>query len=239
MSPRLRIVIIALAAVTVLAAGAGYAYWFFLIRGPLAGETTHDFGDVPLYEQNVALEHTMRLRNRLSQPLTIKAIRPDCGCVTVAGGQRTLQPGEGFDLPITFMARSGPRTVPIEVLFADDTTQTLRVKANGKRQPRLFIHPDEGAITLDGAGAAEFVVAAETFDQYDAPPAPTISSSTDQLTAEFGEWSLNSRPKNVDRAPTYWQGHVRVRFKGESLPENSSLTVSMPPAKPLALAITR
>jgi len=234
---RFRTLIILTAFTVAFLSGGVYAYWFFLIRGPLAGETSHDFGEVPLYEDTAKVDYTFHLTNRLSHPLTINAIRPECGCLTTQDVHETLAPGAAFDLPVTLIAKTGPRTVIIHVIFGDDNVQTLRVKATGRPQPRMITLAS--ALALGDDGQVQTAVSVLTYNQFDAPPTPRATTSDENLTANFAGWSLRYRPKDVALSPTQWMGTLTVRYKGDArqLPDGETVTLNMPAAKPLLLAI--
>ena len=235
------ILLVALAAAAIVSGGA-YAYWHFLLRGPFSGETFHDFGDVPLHEETAKFEYTFRLANRLNKPLSIVAIRPECGCLTARDLKQTLQPGESFELPVTLIAKGGERIAPIRVLFDDDTQTMLRVKATGHYQPRLHLgSASSDAVTLGADGVIEFAVMLDTYETWDEPAVPTITTSHSSLIAEWldSRWTLKFRPKDVILAPTHWERRVRVRCNGDahSLHADASMTINLPPAKPLVVAI--
>jgi hypothetical protein len=237
MSSRLRLIlIIVLAAVALLSAGA-YAYWFFLIRGPLAGDTSHDFGDVVLQGgRNIKVTHTFHLTNRLDEPLTIKGVRADCGCVTLHDLQRTLESGESFDLPVTFQTQAGPRSALIHIIFDDGRTQTLSVKAVGRPQSQLAISVQP--IVLREDGAAEFEFAAHIYATHDEPAQPAIATSHQALLAEFLGWQLHHRSRDVAVTPNAWKGRVRLSWGGDgAMPEGISATISLPPAEPLKVEV--
>lgn len=118
------------------------AWWTlqWVMRGPLAGDVHHDFGEVAMPERGPAiLNYTFELTNRTNRPLTIQTARPDCGCLTInAAFPLTVAPREDVDLPITMRyAGSDERgkTVHIRLVFADgERGQSLWVKA--KPRPR-------------------------------------------------------------------------------------------------------
>lgn len=238
-STRRLTLILALIAVAMLGSGA-YAYWHFLIRGPFIGATTHDFGNVPLFNETENVQHTFHLTNRLATPLKIVAIRPECGCLTTQDIKQTLQPGEAFDLPVTLIAKGGERVVLIRVVFDDGGMATLRVRANGRYQPNLTSSNSKFALQANGVAEAMFTL--NTYETFDDPVPPTIETSSDALHAEFVKWSLRMRPKAqyVDSTPTQWEGVVRVKFSGgdaKALPADASITINWPPARPLVLRV--
>lgn len=245
MTSRSRIILIVALALAAAVSSGAWAYWYFLIRGPLAGETYHDFGEVPLGDGLTRVEHTFNLTNRLSRPLNIVGIRPDCGCLTVNDMRLTLQPGDSLNLPISLQAKIGERIALIHVLFDDDTQAMLKVRAVGKPPPtlRLANLADGATVTLGPDGTAEFGIMLDTYELYDAPALPKITSSHPTLTAEFVQaaWTLQHRPKDVKYSPTTWEARVRVRITGDAamLPGDAAITLEMPLAKPLLVQVRR
>lgn len=116
----------------------GWLVLQWAMRGPLAGQTHHDFGDVAIPVEGPAiLTHTFQLTNRTRAPLTIFAARPDCGCLTTnAAFPITIAPHERIDLPITMQyLGSDPRgkTVHIRLDLGETGGQSLWVKAKPKK----------------------------------------------------------------------------------------------------------
>ena len=67
MPPR-KVVIVTVSGLGLLIAVLGLL-WASKLRGPLAGETVHDFGTISVAPgQTLDLEHTFHLTNRLSTP---------------------------------------------------------------------------------------------------------------------------------------------------------------------------
>ena len=91
----------------------------FFMRGPLAGDNKHDFGEVAVAPgEKTLLTHTFQFSNRTGKSLTVNWARPDCGCVVIETKfPRTLEPGQALDLPIT-MHYGGPE--PRKVLIQID-----------------------------------------------------------------------------------------------------------------------
>jgi hypothetical protein len=137
--PRPRIPCVVLLAPLVLIAllALGWAFMAFITRGPLAGETKHNFGVIAIpTADGIELSHTFHLTNRTNDGLLLRSARPDCGCLTVnAAFPMTIYPGESIDLPIAmrFGGRSGhQKTVLIHLDFVEFGMQTLRVKATAQ-----------------------------------------------------------------------------------------------------------
>jgi hypothetical protein len=107
------------------------------LQGPLAGQRTHDFGTVAVVGTAVELHHVFHLKNRMRRPVTVRAVRPDCGCLAAHAGGQTIQPGEYFDLPVTLaLAGQSKKNVLITLDLGEGGIQTLRVKATPRLQTK-------------------------------------------------------------------------------------------------------
>lgn len=116
----------------------------FMMRGPLAGDNKHDFGQVEVpVGQPAVLTHTFHFSNRTGKPLTVNWARPDCGCLTIHGEfPRTLEPGEFFDMPITMRyAGPAPKQVLIHIDCGEAGTQSAWVWARAMRRDDAAAHP--------------------------------------------------------------------------------------------------
>jgi hypothetical protein len=226
-----------------LVGSGAYGYWYFLLRGPLAGQTWYDFGDVPLEGENATVEHVLRLFNRFDHPIIVNAVRPECGCLTTARQPEVMvQPGAPFDLPLSMVVRPGSRTVIIHVDLGDDGVQALRVKATGRPQTRLVMPEPRAVLAADGSATIEF--AALTYGVEDEPLAPTIATHPTGLVAEFLEWKLGYRPKDPATMPTEWRGRLGVHWPGEvteglSGGDQGTIDVTLAPARTLTIAVRR
>jgi hypothetical protein len=100
-------------------------------RGPLSGATTHDFGVVQLTSMEMEVKHRYRLTNRTDAPVTIRAVKPECGCVKNERAKIVIQPGETGEVPITVHPPIGPKSVLIHLDLGDLGTQTLKMMVEG------------------------------------------------------------------------------------------------------------
>ena len=129
---RKSLIILAVAA-TLLGSGV-FSYYWFLVRGPLAGDTSHDFGVVSITGEEAVVTHTFSLRNRTGHTLHIERIIPDCGCVQFEPKQASVEPGATIDLHATmYLYSDGKKTVAVRVILGDDGVQFLHVQATGRR----------------------------------------------------------------------------------------------------------
>jgi hypothetical protein len=218
----------------VLAVGVGV--WRLAGGEPLVGDTSVDLGEVILVDGDSAtVQHVLHLVNRLDRPLTINAVRPDCGCLaTSSDARRTLAPGEAFSLPISFTARPGTRHALINLDLGADGTQSLRVRATGKGQTRLVCA--NNVIELNQRGAAEFTFSALTYESESPPSVPTIVCDVPFCSTEFLGWTLGYRPRDIHTMPTEWRGRALVNWtSGENGIVEPRVFVRLDPAKPLIL----
>ncbi|MCM2359834.1 MAG: DUF1573 domain-containing protein [Geobacteraceae bacterium] len=76
---------------------------------------THDFGSIG---QGQKVEHTFIIRNRGDAPLTIRKVRPACGCTAVTTSASVIAPGRTGEIKATFDSAnySGPvqKTVSLD-----------------------------------------------------------------------------------------------------------------------------
>lgn len=102
-------------------------------------ERVKDFGSVP---QGEVVSHAFKLVNTGSQPLTVKGVRPTCGC-TVAEFDREIAPGkEGFvRARLDTTGFSGPITKSILVITDDSASPTVSVIMKADVQPYLEALP--------------------------------------------------------------------------------------------------
>lgn len=132
-SLRFRIAIILLTAAVFLSALA-VAYWYFLLRAPLAGNTHHDFGDVVLTQPTTEFTHRFHLTNDTVDTITIAGIRPDCGCVRVEASTRVLKSGDSVDVNATLLLScEGLKRTRIHLDLGEHGRQVLRLQATGIR----------------------------------------------------------------------------------------------------------
>jgi hypothetical protein len=126
---RLRpLVITALAGFAILAAGT----WWWM-RGPLAGDRSHDFGLVDVAPGGVELIHTFSLRNRTSRALTLSHISSSCGCSEARASREKIAGGETVEI-----------------------TATLSLKTHKRKHANIFLDlgPD-GVVRLSIAGTGQ------------------------------------------------------------------------------------
>ncbi|MCI0364628.1 MAG: DUF1573 domain-containing protein [Phycisphaerales bacterium] len=239
MSGSKRKLILSVVAVGVaLFVGLGWAYNHFLLQGPFVGETRHDFGRVRMDKATpIELHHIFHLTNRKSRSIDIRAIKPDCGCVTIGSAPKAVEPGQSFDLPVTLhfnmTSNHSQRTVLIHMDLGEVGFQTLRLRATSDFLPRLLPMNPGAIIEPDRPSRLPFIL--ETYGKPTTPSAPRIELP-DGLGAEFKGWTLNFESHD-ERLPHQWQGEFTLRKVGPTVVDNSTITITIEPAQPLPVPV--
>lgn len=214
---------------------AGFAYWYFLLRQPLAGRTSHDFGRVNMVQgETVELHHTFHLTNRTSKPIVISAIKPECGCLVVHAGPQTIERGQSVDLPITMTFKGASKTVPILLDLGEAGLQMLRVKADVRFQPRLYASAAE--LIINPAQTTSLILSADVYDTYSSPPPPVIHVPQG-ITATFEGWKSLFQAKNTKLAPCHWEGRLMLKQTAESVGADAAITIELKPAPPVTVRV--
>ena len=228
----LRSIIISAVILTITALGA-LAYWFFLLRGPMAGETHHDFGSINIeVGKIVELQHTFHLTNRTGHPVTLRAVRPECGCVATQAQPRTIQPGESLDVPVTFsLSKAIAKTVLIQLDLADAGLEPLFVKATGHYLPLL--KADKNEVEMDAQDDALLVITARIYEGRHAPALPIVVCPSG-VSVEVGGWELMKRYSD---SSSDWQTGIRLRLQSGSLAPDATISIELKPSSPLVIPI--
>lgn len=207
-----------------------------LARGPLTGESRHDFGVLTMESgTHVELHHSFHLTNRTARPLTIKAARPDCGCVSVnATFPLTVQPGASIDLPVTMHFGGDERSVLIQMDCGDAGVQILRVSARSMYLTTLSTN--SSTLTVSSGGSTSISVFATVFTSQSAPPTPAITASQG-LTATIQPWVLPAFEKNAPPIPRIWQAQLSVKNSADALPLDAAIVLQLEGSPPLRIAI--
>ncbi|MHC5003102.1 MAG: DUF1573 domain-containing protein [Planctomycetota bacterium] len=197
----------ALAAGLLLAAmlGIGGAILWWTVRGPLAGETYHDFGRVAVEGRTATVEHVFALTNRTSRTVEIVEIIPACGCTTVDLTDRTLEPGDDVELTVALTVGNGTRKKSITLIVDDgerERTTVLWVKATGRATETLSATRSSVPVGADAPG--RLTVRHETLDET-APPEPTLETPAG-FTAAFHGWQRSGASTN----PVRWTASVEI-----------------------------
>jgi hypothetical protein len=126
--------------------------------------TTHDFGEV---EEGAQPQHTFVLTNDGRAPLTIRAVRPSCGCTAPSFTAEPIAPGSSGEVVVVYDSngRPGPfrRSIRVTAETAGETVdETLyivgdvkpKALASGVAQGNLLFDRDAhdfGTVSVDRA----------------------------------------------------------------------------------------
>lgn len=91
-----------------------------------ADRPVYDFGSV---SQGTKVEHTFIIRNRGNAPLTIKGVRPSCGCTAVATSATLIAPGKAGEIKTSFNSAN----------YAGAVTKTVSVESNDPKTPSTIL----------------------------------------------------------------------------------------------------
>ena len=119
-----------------LVIGGSAAGIWYLVEGrfPLAGDTSHDFGVLPLADGVAQDEHVFRLRNRRAEVLRIRTVRAGCGCTDVEASTHEVEPRGEVEIAVTLTLRKPEKKQSsITVLFEDGTEQVLWIRGQAVR----------------------------------------------------------------------------------------------------------
>lgn len=83
---------------------------------------TYDFGSV---SQGKKVEHVFIVRNKGNAPLTIKSVRPSCGCTAIASSASVIAPGRSGEIKTTFNSAN----------YAGTIHKTVAVESNDPKAP--------------------------------------------------------------------------------------------------------
>jgi len=200
--------------------------------GPLSGRTTHDFGVVRLTEADTTVTHRYRLTNDTEGPISIRAIRPECGCVQAARGEIIIAPGAVGEIPITVHPPIGPKSVLIHLDLGTLGTQTLKMEVEGQPVSRLSVAIPV-AILIEAPTTV--VIRAEMYESAD-EPGPLSVSGDRPIQSKFSGWSLMAPSQNPKTMPTQWEGLLTIEQTAE-LAAASAITLSVPGVAPLIVPV--
>lgn len=233
------IVIILLAAVLLLAAGAYGFIAFMRANAPLVGDSVHDFGIVPITGRETSFTHTFTLTNNSGEAMYIAGVRPSCGCAGATFSHTIVQPGEVLEVEATLtLAKSGYRDANVEILTAGEYSKKVYLKATGKRETPIWSPRPELLVTESSRGVLDLPIAAETYGRSEPPPVPEVVAPAQFVVAEVGEWRLTRPEKGSSGEGAQWTLRIRLDYNGLPIPDDAKATVSMTyEGKPISIEI--
>jgi hypothetical protein len=101
---------------------------------------SYDFGTIP---QGQKVEHIFIVKNIGDVPLSIKGIRPSCGCTAAQASSRVIQPGKTSEIKVTFNSANffGSIHKTIAVESDDPKAPVSTLSLNGSVIEEITINP--------------------------------------------------------------------------------------------------
>ena len=223
-NPSRRKRLLVLASAVLLVGTCGVIIALVVALEPLAGESHHDFGVVPISGDRAAVDYTFRLKNRTGRTLTVSDVRPSCGCTSVKPSTRSVEPDGTLEVATTLaLTRSGFQRAHVYLNLGEAGMQTLTVQAIGRLTHRLTA--TQKRLKLARGRPATLVVLLEVHESNDPPPPPTITAP-EGVRATFDAWHQVRRRNKRKATPARWAGPLTVEFTGEpSLPDGAALVI--------------
>ncbi|MHC4107116.1 MAG: DUF1573 domain-containing protein [Planctomycetota bacterium] len=222
-NPARRKKLLVLASAVLLVGACGVIVALAVVLKPLAGESRHDFGVVPISGDRAAVEHTFRLTNRTGHTLAISNVRPSCGCTSVETSARSVEPDGTLEVATTLvLTRSGFQHAYVYLDLGEAGMQTLTVQAIGRLTQRLTA--TRNRLKLASGRPAPLVLLLEVHESNDPPPPPTITAP-EGVRATFDAWQQVRQRDKRKAIPARWAGRVLVEYVGESLPDDAALVI--------------
>ncbi len=141
-----------------------------------------DVGDVPIHSKH---EFHTQIVNHGAMAVTIKKVRPNCGCTEVHLDKMNLAPGEATSLSGVYEVGSSPGSASKQIAIVPAAGRSIAVRVEANRIRTVPWEPDVLTLRPDlVAGAADtgrFVVSNQSVDQISLS---SSSSSLDGLAIE-------------------------------------------------------
>lgn len=153
----------------------------------------HDFGDI---EEGSKVTYTFVVTNRGRDPLTLRSVRPSCGCTTPSFTAEPIEPGGAGEIVVEFNSagRPGPFRKSIHVTAEageKEIAETLYITGDVQR-PSLTSGVPQGHLLFD-ADAHDF----------------GSVSAGEQVSHVFTVQHTGTRPVRIKEVKTYPEGlHV-------------------------------
>jgi hypothetical protein len=114
------------------------------------GLTTHDFGEI---EEGVEARHTFVFENEGDRPLTLRAVRPSCGCTTPSFTTEPVGPGERGQIVVAYDSegRPGPfrRSIRVTADAGGDAVEETLYITGTVQQEALAAGVPQGNVLFD------------------------------------------------------------------------------------------
>jgi hypothetical protein len=115
---------------------------------------SYDFGTIP---QGQKVEHVFIVKNNGDVPLSIKSIRPSCGCTAAQASSRVIQPGKTSEIKATFNSANffGVIHKTIAVESDDPKVPVSTLSLNGSVIEEITINPRQINLGVLKSGSAK------------------------------------------------------------------------------------
>lgn len=155
--------------------------------------TTHDFGAI---EEGRTVAYTFVLTNRGGEPLTLRSVRPSCGCTTPSFTTEPIEPGGAGEIVVEFdsQGRPGPfrKSIGVTAVAGEKTVNETLYITGDVQQPGLAGGVVQGHLLFDT-------------DAHDFGPV----AADQQISHVFKVQHTGDRPIRISEATTYPEGlHV-------------------------------
>lgn len=112
--------------------------------------TTHDFGEI---EEGAQPQHTFVLTNDGSAPLTLRSVRPSCGCTAPSFTAEAIEPGDTGEVVVAFDSNGRPGPFRKSIRITAETSgemidETLYITGDVKRRT-LAAGVPQGSVLFD------------------------------------------------------------------------------------------
>lgn len=222
--------------VILLLGGGGYGIWY-LVDGqyPLAGDRSHDFGEVSFAGTTISITHTFVMRNRTDEAIMIDTVRPSCGCTSVEWPEEPIPPGAVVEIPIVLnLSVAGRKRATVTMMIRDHVPVVLFVQAVGRKE--WGISTDRPYLRLPAEGSVVFTLRLDRQSTSALPPDPTIEVP-EGVEVLFEGWRLTT-PGDPDRhTATKWRGILSAGMSGDGPAANQQVTLRVGDSAPLSLRI--
>ena len=222
----------------VLVSGAG-AWWYMAIgRFPLAGNLSHDFGEVSFTGKTIKVSHTFQLRNRRGDPVVIESIIPGCGCTSAEASTLTVEPGGTVDIGISLgLDNAGKKRTHISLMIEGFGEQRLWVYATAKKEYALKTGTPQ--IRLTSASQKLFLFTFDVQSSDEKPAAPQIAVP-EGVKATFLGWQPVRRRDEESLRAARWRGRIGLDLTTDGdLPDDAALRVTAASAPALTVPLSK
>lgn len=155
--------------------------------------TTHDFGAI---DEGETVAYTFVLTNRGGEPLTLRSVRPSCGCTTPSFTTEPIEPGGAGEIVVEFnsQGRPGPfrKSIGVTAMAGEKAVNETLYITGDVKQPGLSEGVAQGSLLFDT-------------DAHDFGPV----ALDQQVSHVFKVQHTGTRPVRITEAKTYPDGlHV-------------------------------